>query len=199
MKDQQKFQNTFSHLHADPDILTEVLNMNTENNIKYYRPKKLLTVAIAACLALSLCVSAYAADFCGIRTTIQLWINGEQTEVAVQFDGNGSYTTQYTDKDGVIHEGSGGGIAYEADGTERPLTEEELMTHLDHPDVEYKDDGTVWAYYHDQQIEITDSFDEDGVCYLLLEDGNETLYMTVKYQNGFGVSPDGYMTPEEFN
>ena len=64
---------------------------------------------------------------------------------------------------------------------------------------EYFDDGSVWVYYKNQQIEITDKFDKDNVCYVKIENGDETIYMTVKYQNGYSTSPDKYPDPRSFN
>ena len=61
-----------------------------------------------------------------------------------------------------------------------------------------KDDGTVWVYYYDQKIDVTDLF-EDGVCYVKLVNGDETLYMTIEYENGYSVSSDKYPEPESFN
>ena len=81
---------------------------------------------------------------------------------------------------------------------ERPLTDEELLEQFRMPDVEYKEDGTVWVYYLNQKMEITDKF-QDGVCYVQLNAGGETQYITVKYQNGFATSPHGYVQPSEFN
>lgn len=54
---------------------------------------------------------------------------------------DGTYTIEYPDENGETREISGGGIAYEADGTERPLTGEELLEEANSPDVEYNDDG----------------------------------------------------------
>ena len=36
---------------------------------------------------------------------------------------------------------------------------------------------------------------EDGV----LTDGEETLYLTVKYENGYAMSESKYISPQEFN
>lgn len=87
-------------------------------------------------------------------------------------------------------------MAIEDDGTERPLTEEELLAELNSPDVRYLEDGTVWIYYYDQQIEITDRF-KDGVCYAKVSNGDETLYMTILYQDGWGSSPHKYISAAE--
>ena len=58
--------------------------------------------------------------------------------------------------------------------------------------------GTVWLYYKNQKIEITDKF-KDDVCYVKVQDGDETLYVTVKYQNGLAYSNEKYVEEDEFN
>ena len=49
-----------------------------------------------------------------------------------------------------------------------------------------------------QKIEITDKF-KDDVCYVKVQDGDETLYVTVKYQNGLAYSNEKYVEEDEFN
>ena len=71
----------------------------------------------------------------------------------------------------------------------RDRTEEELMDELNSPEVEYKDDGKVIVYYHEQSIDITDKF-ENGICYVEIPDGNKKLNMTVKYKDGYSISYD---------
>ena len=104
---------------------------------------------------------------------------------------DGSYTLQYKDAEGQTHEQAGGGVAYDMLGRERPLTEDEIKEQLNQPEIEQKEDGTVWVYYQNQSIEITDKIDEDGVCYVQLKDGENTLYMTVKV---YGDGSYGYST-----
>jgi hypothetical protein len=43
----------------------------------------------------------------------------------------------------------------------------------------------------DQVVDITDKF-EDGRCYVFLDGEDEDLYVTVRYQNGWAISPDKY-------
>lgn len=144
--------------------------------------------------------TAYAANIGGIQRTIQLWIHGDQTDAEIEINSaDGSYSISYVDENGNKRENSGGGIAYEWDGTERPLTEEEIIELINEPEVEYKEDGTVWVYYYEQKIDITDKFDEDGICYVKVSNGKEMLYMTVKYQNGWATSSLKYVEPDEFN
>ena len=93
---------------------------------------------------------------------------------------NGNYTLDYKDADGNDVSQGGGGVAYE-NGTERPLTADELLDEINMPEVEYEEDGTVWGYYLNQKMEITDKF-EDGVCFVQLKADGQTQYITVKYQ-----------------
>lgn len=99
----------------------------------------------------------------------------------------------------MSHEIGGSGVALEPDGSEPPLTPEELMETLDMPDVEYRDDGTVWVYYRSKAKEITDRFNSDGVCFVQLRDGKEILYLTVKYKDGFSASSSGFVQPDDFH
>ena len=60
-----------------------------------------------------------------------------------------------------------------------------------------KEDGKVYVTYKDQKIDITDKF-KNEFCYLELQDGDTTLYVTAKYKAGFAISPKGYSSPEDF-
>ena len=194
MTDREKFQKTFSKLHASPDLLTEVMEMAEKR--RYHIPK-VAVAAIACVVILGSGTAAYAMNVGGIQRTIQIWIHGDQTDAQFVVE-DGSYTLDYEDENGeAVHRG-GGGVAIEDDGTERSLTEEELMEESNSPEVEYEEDGSVWIYYKNQKMDITDKV-EDGVCYVELKDGDTIQYMTVKYQNGYALSPERYLTPAEFN
>ena len=194
MTDREKFQKTFSKLHASPDLLTEVMEMAEKR--RYHIPK-VAVAAIACVVILGSGTAAYAMNVGGIQRTIQIWIHGDQTDAQFVVE-DGSYTLDYEDENGeAVHRG-GGGVAIEDDGTERSLTEEELMEEINSPEVEYEEDGSVWIYYKNQKMDITDKF-EDGVCYVELKDGDTIQYMTVKYQNGYALSPERYLTSAEFN
>ena len=205
MTDREKFRSTFYHLHASADTITEVMNMTelakTNRVRRFTRPLILVAAALALLMALS--VTAYAADVGGIRRNIQLWIRGDQTDTVLDVTQEGDITTysiSYTDENGNEQSRGGGGVAIEAFGRERPLTEEEILDLLrNSAEVSYQDDGSVWVYYHSQKVEITDKFDEDGVCYVHLIDGDDNLYMTVKYNDGFAASPHSYPSPKSFN
>ncbi len=197
MTEKERFQRAFAPLHASPDTMTEVMKM-TERKTKRPALRRAVTIGLAAALVLALGSVAYASDLGGIQRTVQLWIKGDQTDAVMTID-QGHYTIDYTDEDGTKHEMGGGGVAIEDDGTERALTEEELMAHLNEPEVEESEDGTVTVYYLDQSLDVTDKFDEDGICYVQLEGGEKTIYMTIKRGNGYATSTTKYILPNEFN
>ena len=53
--------------------------------------------------------------------------------------------------------------------------------------------------YQDQKLDITDKF-VDGVCYTKIEGKDKTLYLTVKYDNGYAHDKrmNGYPLPIPF-
>ena len=197
MTEKERFQRAFTPLHSSPDTLTEVIKM-TEQKTKKGIFRRSVTLGLAAALVLALGSVAYAADFGGIQRTVQLWVHGDQTD-AIMTINPGEYTINYTDKDDNEHQIGGGGVAFNEDGTERPLTEEELLEHINAPEVSYQDNGTVLVYYYGEKLDITDKFDDDGVCYVQLGSGEEAVYMTIKYQNGYAMSPSKYISPKEFS
>lgn len=196
MTNKEKYKQAFSALHPPGDISVEVERMAIMSRKAKFRTA---AAAAAACLAVVFGGGmAYAADVGGIQRTVQLWMNGEMTNAEFIFDGEGNYRISYPQEDGSEGELGGGGVAFDEDGNERPLTESEILEELNSPDVVYEDDGTVWVYYYDQKIEITDRF-EDEICYVEVSKDGETLYMTVKYNGGYAVSPHKYESPNCFN
>lgn len=185
---------------VDDKYLDMIDTSEMENKIimlKQKKPiclKKITSFILAACLIFTMAVTAYAADIGGIRRIIQIWLHGEQTTAVLDIQ-NGQYTL--TDEEGSFIKG-GGGVAFEPDGSERPLTEEEILAHLEHPEVIYQEDGRIWLYYRGQKIDITDCFDEEGYCYLELQDGEEVLYATIEKNGGLATSPTAYPKPHEF-
>lgn len=195
MIDKKQYQRTFGVLHASGDFLKEDFPMKETSR---FPMRKLIILCAAVLLILSTSTICYAKDVGGIQRTIQLWIHGDQTTAVMDIQ-NGQYTITYEDGEGNTHERGGGGVAFNPDGSERPLTEEELMEHLNMPEVEYKEDGSVWIYYMEQAMEITDRFNEKNICFIQLKNEAETLYVTVKYQNGYAMSHSAFIQPEEFN
>ena len=181
------------------DDYTEMLGFEHERDQEHRKSgRRTAVIALAAALLLATGSAAYAADLGSIQRRVQLWLHGDQTDAVMTVE-PGHYTLEYTDENGETQQRGGGGVAFEPDGTERPLTPEELMEHLNAPEVSYEDDGSVWIYYYGEKLDITHQFDDDGVCYVQLTNGEETVYLTVKYQNGYAMSSQKYLSPHEFN
>ncbi|MCX4269404.1 MAG: hypothetical protein OSJ62_12200 [Lachnospiraceae bacterium] len=194
MTNKEKYKQAFSVLHSPSEITMEVERMAIMK-------KKKFRTAAAAVIMIGLLMAGtsgmvYAADIGGIQRTIQLWIEGDQTDVTFEYHADGSYYLSYPVEDSTTEGWRGGGVAIEEDGKERPLTEQELLEELNYPTVKYKEDGTIWVYYYDQEIEITDQF-QDEVCYVKVSNGKDTLYMTILYQDGWSTSPHKYVEAED--
>ena len=194
MTNKERYQRTFSTLHASGNCIREVKAMKKTHKVYVSR---LVAVCAAAVMVLAMASVAYAKDVGGIQRNVQIWLHGELTD-AVMVVEDGSYTLAYEDENGETHERSGGGVAYDGFGRERPLTAEELLEDLNGPEVKYRDDGSVWLYYMDQKLEITDKFDEDGFCYVTVMEGDHPLYVTVKDGYSLIARPGRYATPADF-
>ena len=195
MIDKTKYQRTFGVLHASGDFLKEDSLMQPKKHISI---RRIGILCAAVILMFSMATVCYAADVGGIRRTVQLWIHGDQTSAIMDIQ-DGQYTLTYEDAQGNSHQQGGGGVAIEADGSERPLTEEELMEHLNSPEVDYREDGTVWIYYMNQAMEISDRFNDDNICFVQLKNGKDTLFVTIKYDDGYAWSPSAFVQPDSFN
>ena len=173
--------------------------MQTKKN---FTIRRIVFLCAAVILIFSMATVCYAKDVGGIQRTIQLWIHGDQTTAVMDIQ-NGEYTLTYEDADGTPHTRGGGGVVINPDGSERPMTDEEVMQHVmeeaQMPEIDYKEDGSVWVYYMNQAMEITDKFNDEGFCFLQLKNGSDTLYLTVDYKDGYAMSSDGFIQPEEFN
>jgi len=189
MTNHEKYKQAFSALHASHNISLEGNTMK-KTNLKFrMRP------ALAACLCVVLLVAcmsmAYAADVGGIQEILKVWIHGQQVNAKVvdnSGNGNGSYefVLDMGDEEGdvVIH---GGGVACEEDGSERPLSPEEVAEGIFSDEITKKPDGTVWLYYYDQSFNITDYL-KNGACKVVLEDQGKKLYFNIEDNGGDGYA-----------
>ena len=189
MTGKERYKQAFSVLKLPKDFQVEIDRNTAGKNRQAWRG--IMVAVIAGLVLIGGGGTAYARNVGSIQRTLQLWVHGDQTDAEMNIYADGSYELQYLDENGELRERSGGGIAYEADGTERSLTEEELIEDLDGPEVEYEADGRAWVFYRDQKIEITDLF-EDGICHVKLCGENGVLYLTVAYKNGYAYSANKY-------
>ena len=156
MTNKEKYKQTFDTLSASVNFSLEVDKMSILNR---KHKLKTLAAAVAACLIVTVGTgTAYASDLGGIQRKVQLWIHGDQTTATLTINSDGSYTGTYADKDGKNKEFGGGGIAFNQDGSERSLTQEEIMEELN--------DNPIYTKTQKQRF-------EDSVA--LMEKGNLDL------------------------
>ncbi len=196
MTNKEKYKKAFSVVRPANEFSLEVEKVK---RIRKQHFVKTIAASIAACVIfMASATVTYAMDVGGIQRTIQVWIHGDCTNVTIQFDEAGTYSMGYTDANGNEQFRAGGGVEFAPDGSEIPMSEEELMEYLTMPDVEYEDDGSVWVYWLDQKVNITDKF-VDGVCYVkLVKEGEKTMYVTVKYRGGYAAGYHRYEDPNSW-
>ena len=197
MTNKERYKQAFQTLQPSHEIRLEEKNMKA---FKRHHTRRMIAMAVIICLAIGASAGgAYAANLGGIQRTIQLWIHGDQTTAELNVNDDGSYTVKMPDENGETQTMGGGGVAFDMFGNERALTEEEIIDHLDAPDIEYYDDGSIWLFYRDMAKDITDSFDDEDMCYVKIEDDDGDLYVTAKKYGGWHVSSDRYASAWEFN
>lgn len=190
MTDREQYKKTFSALHPERDYLekmTERKGIQMKDR-KNFRASRLLAACLVIIVVLAaMSAGAYAANVGGIQRKIQIWTRGELTDAELNITTDGEYTLSYTDENGETRKSEGGGVAHGMFGKERPLTEDEIIAHLNEPQVILEDDGRVMLYCRDQQLDLTDQF-EDGVCHVQLTIDGKPLYITVKLEGSGGIS-----------
>ena len=111
------YRRSFDRLHLSDDFgkrLEERLKENgkeSKMNTSIHGISRFAAAAIAGVIAFGSFGACYAADLGGIRTRIEIWMNGEKSEVEVEEDGMGY---SWTDADGETY--GFGGIALDEDG-----------------------------------------------------------------------------------
>ncbi len=183
--DKERYQRAFQTLHASDKIYWEADKMTARKNKIM---KKVVAAGAAFVLVSGSITAAYAADIGGIQQKLTMWLHGEQTEVTARDYGENSYKYTYTDEDGKKQEFVAGGVTIDDSGNEHPVSAQEILDDFtDH--ISIGDDGRTYLNYWDtqQQIDITDLFDQKGECRVAVKDGDRTAYFTV-----FGYGEDGY-------
>ena len=195
MTEQERYKRVFSALHTSDGFQ---VNLNEEKKPSHaFRPRRFVTAACVAMAVMAGATAAYAADVGGIQRIVQVWFNGEMTSATLNVDeSEGSYKLQ--DSSGsVIQEG--GGVAYDENGNERPLTAEEIQESIEDTASAEIIDGRMYLMYRNQKLDITDKFDDSGYCYVTVRNGSNKLYCTVRKDGAMASSSDKYIMPDEFD
>ncbi len=197
MSNKEKYQRAFGAIHSSRDYSLEVKDMKKRG---FVIPRvAVASFAVVALLGIS-SGTAYAMDLGGIQETIRIWIHGREATAVMNLD-DGVYTITYTDENGELQQIGGSGVAIDANGNESQVTVNEFVENLDRPEVVYENDGSIWVVYHAQKIEITNSFNEDDICYLDITENDKHLYLTIKNDGsgGYAMSDDGFKSPKDFS
>lgn len=202
MTNKEKYKQAFSVLQTSGDFSMEAEQMAMRQ--KHHKMKTIAAAAAACIILAGGAGTAYAADFGGIQRTIQLWIHGDQTNATLEIKNDNIesfFSIKEKDSAGKnsISDKEWVGTAGTAGGGQRPMTEKEIEKVIQElVQVEYHKNGSVWVYFMDQKLDITNCFKND-VCFVKLTSKNKTRYVTIKYKKGFVVSDSKYESPREFN
>lgn len=184
MTNKERYKRAFSALRPSLQISLEVEEMARIQ--KKHRTNMAVAAVIICAVILGGSGTVYAADIGGIRQKLSLWIHGKETDVTVTDNGGIGYTFTYME-DGAVQEMGAGGVSIGDDGSETRLGAEELAEDMNqHAQVEDDENGRTLVYCYDQVIDITDHFNGEGICWVVLtsQDGKES-WLTVK-PNGDG-------------
>lgn len=191
MNNKERYQKAASFIKPSADFTQKVMqeagsmkkneNITKMNTLRKWRK---LSVSIAAALVLvfGLTAVSYAADIGGFQRTVNSWLYGETTQVQVEQVGEYEYLLTYPD--GSTR--GTGGVAFDANGKERPLTPEEVLDEINNSvEIEENEEERIILYYHDHVEDITDMIDENGIVKIKFEDGALPTYFTIQW-NGDG-------------
>lgn len=186
MSNKEKYKQAFSVLHASCDISLEVEKMErkVESNKKVFRMRPVAAACICVCLLLGSMGTAYATDLGGIQEKLSAWIHGEQVDVDVTENKDGGYDFSYKDGDNEEKFG-GGGVSIDENGNESALSAQEVLDEAGCEVVTEKD-GTVWLYYQEHKVNITELVKEDKTCKVAIIDNDKPVYFDIKSNGSIG-------------
>ncbi|MBO7530768.1 MAG: hypothetical protein J6T50_03065 [Lachnospiraceae bacterium] len=185
MSNKDRYQNAFGKLHLSEDFREKCMapEESGKGKIMNFRAihgiSKLAAAAAAVCtIALGSAGICYANDVGGIRTQVNLWLNGEKQEVEVQETDEGYYAVY--DENGEETMGFGG-VSYDSFGNEIPMSAEELAGLMNNEcRLYFTEDGRVMFYYKNLVEDVTDLIDEKGRLYIHVDDpANPYTYFNI--------------------
>lgn len=177
MTDKERYKQAFSALPSSHPFDMEVDDMR---RIHKKHKKNLAAAAVAFAVIIGGSATAYAADIGGIQEKISIWFFGKQTEASMSPTGTGAYSLIFDTPDGDQETLNYGVASFDEDGGQVWMPADELVSHINETATVIVDkNAKVWVYYYDQQVEITDSFDENGVCNVTLTHEGHPLFVKV--------------------
>jgi len=189
MTNRERYQRAFVSLHAS-NMRMEVRTMRAR---KKTHISKFAVVCAAVIVLVVFASVAYATNLGGVRQTVSFWFHGSETSALMEQNGQ-AYTISWEDENGETRTIHGGAASLTADGTWRSMTPEEIAElHQTDTAVERTGDGRIILYFHDQVLDITNRFEENGTCRIELSFDGEAYYWTIR-DDGDGFSMKGAQT-----
>lgn len=156
-KERSEYQRVFSQMQIpEPVDVQKILEEERTDGVMSFWKKHAMALAAAMVIVGSTGV-AYAADLGGIRTTVNVWLHGEQTQLDAVPNGSGGYEFYENGSDQPV--GGGGGVWIDEDGVEHQASAEEVAENLAAP-VEVREDGSVWVSVKDRTWDVSGYFRE---------------------------------------
>jgi hypothetical protein len=190
-----RYQRSFNTLHLSDDFREKIME-NPEDNGKgkIMNFRAMHGISRVAAAVVTVCTVAigsagvcYANDIGGIRTTLQMWINGNSQEVEVIQTGESSYAVYNENGEETM---GFGGLSFDEDGNEIPMSAEELAGYMNNDCyLEITEDGRYIFSYKNLTEDVTDQLDKNGNLYIHVEDpANEYTYFNITDITDHGYS-----------
>lgn len=168
MTDRERYRRAFSAIQPSAALLEGMTMEKTNRN--RLPARRLLVLCTVLVLIISVFSVAYATDLGGFR----IWVNGKLQSGAIDQSKDGSIT--WTSEDGTYV--VDGGYIVLPDGSERPITAEELMEEYRNNPVLYTDKGVIVAY-QDQRYDITEEMQRNNRAVVEFEINGEAVSWVV--------------------
>ena len=198
MTNKERYKQAFSALQTSGQLSMEVEKMAEIQ--KKHKRNIIAAAAIACAVVIGGSGTAYAADIGGIQEKVYIWLHGAQTEADIVENGEGGYEVRY-ERDGEEQGVTAfGGVSIDSDGTVDWLSVDELVEGLNESaDVDKDADGRVWVYYKDQKVDITDLFNNEGICRVKMMCEGQMIYLEIEQgeYGGFPYSQTNDLPEEE--
>lgn len=195
MNNKERYKQAFSALHPSAPLSLEVEEMAKMK--KKHKTHMAVAAAVAAAVIIGGSGTVYAADIGGIQEKLSMWFHGSKTEVNVTGNGDGGYTFSWQQA-GEEHIMGSGGVSIDESGNETWLTAQELVEDMNqYAEVWADPEGKVHVYYYDQEIDVTDLFDQDNICRLLLTHEGKPSYLKITRETDGSYPFSQSATPED--
>ncbi|WP_294732120.1 hypothetical protein [uncultured Faecalibaculum sp.] len=152
-EERDAYKRVFSQIRIPEPVSLETVRKEERTGgwMKFYT-KRAAAVAAAMVIVASTGV-AYAADLGGLRTTVNVWLRGENKEIVADPNGDGGYTFYEEGNDEPV--GSGGGVYIDDNGQEHVLGPQDVANTMV-PVVEKRDDGSYWLSEEENCWDVTE-------------------------------------------